>query len=162
MLLDFPAGDNWPVPAPVDIAKPLPSMVETMAIAVLRGTCWALIAGFLLFGLVTMVGNLFPEPRIWWADGIEMPPARFDHWPRAKVFVRHIHFNQMQFVCGLTAAERAQKMSVLACAPMFGNECWLFLPVWAEFEGGNNSAWRRHIWKHERAHCNGWRHPDHL
>ena len=83
------------------------------------------------------------------AADIQPPPARYDHAPTVRMQVIEGTKAQIQRVCRMASGYHGGR-HILSCAiPSKG----LCIIVWPR--GMKRSGW---LWKHERAHCNGWRH----
>lgn len=84
-----------------------------------------------------------------WADGVKKPPAEYDHRPEVPYWLETINRDTMTKVCGFYDD---------ACTfpPDQGHPyCMTF--VQKSYDDGSLP---RHILRHERAHCNGWTHPN--
>lgn len=81
--------------------------------------------------------------------GVEPPPARYDHAPTVRLHVIEGTDEQIQRVCR-RASRYDGDLKILACAMASDDACIIIWPK------GQPRAGR--LWRHERAHCNGWEH----
>lgn len=83
------------------------------------------------------------------ASGSFLPPPEYDYPPRQKVQVLEGTHSEIQRVCRL-ASRYGGPRSILACSIPNNRICIIVWP-----KGKHRSG---PLWRHERAHCNGWRH----
>ncbi len=77
------------------------------------------------------------------------PPAHFDHPPRVPMQVIEGTQAEIQRVCRRLSGY-AGGHHILACAIPSRTRCIIIWPKGRAREGV--------LWRHERAHCNNWRH----
>jgi hypothetical protein len=79
-----------------------------------------------------------------------VPPSRYDHQPTEKVVIVSRTPAQIRQVCTLKAASPWPGGGVGACTLYTGknNPCIVLWPKGTPRSGI--------LWRHERAHCNGW------
>ncbi len=82
-------------------------------------------------------------------SGVQIPPARYDHPPAMRMQVIEGTNAQIQRVCRLASKYRGE-LEILACAIPGKTVCIMIWPKGKPRSGP--------LWRHERAHCNGWRH----
>lgn len=83
------------------------------------------------------------------ASGVEPPPAKYDHPPTVRVQVIEGTRAEIQRVCR-KATRYSGPQNILACAMPTDTVCIIIWP-----KGQTRSG---PLWRHERAHCSGWRH----
>jgi hypothetical protein len=101
---------------------------------------------------------LAPEDpdSVTWNDGIEKPPARFDHVPGVPVREVFTDLAKVDATCGGSAGEKPGPRITACTTPQgIGSGCLIVLP----FPDQVGMIYMAHLRRHERAHCNGWRHP---
>jgi hypothetical protein len=102
---------------------------------------WALVAVLAIaVAFWLMVSSAFAN---W-----QMPPARFDHEPTVPYEVRYRSAQVLNFYCG----EDAMHPKVGGCAIIDKGRCWITIA--AHFGRQDRAS----VLRHEKAHCNGWRH----
>lgn len=74
-----------------------------------------------------------------WVQATTLPPARYDH-PFPNMGVQRATPDQIRRWCGHPFAR--------ACAFKMGDKCTILLPPDVPIGG--------RVYRHERAHCNGW------
>lgn len=82
-------------------------------------------------------------------SGVQPPPARYDHAPRQRVQVLEGTKAEIQRVCRLASKYHGGR-DILACTIPGKTVC---IMVWPKGKPRSGALWR-----HERAHCNGWKH----
>lgn len=115
--------------------------------------------GLILAAALTVVPSgtnvirvLPPPPKVErYDDGVEKPPAKYDHPPTITWVALHLERDELIKFCGSDA---------VACTKPYifdvkGPFC-LTLLQW-KYDDGFDPV---HVWHHERAHCNGWRHAE--
>lgn len=78
--------------------------------------------------------------------GVQMPPARYDH-PAKNVTVIEHSAGKVNSLCRVLSGYRG-KGRILACALPTKRRCVILFPR------GTSRTGR--LYRHERAHCNGW------
>lgn len=100
-----------------------------------------------------------------WPDGIIIPPKLYDHDPNRPWTVIHVSIDVRNALC---------QASDIGCSiPMLNGKCVVVLPDWDQiklegrevFAGSGKpqkvtDEFAGHLFRHERAHCNGWEHKD--
>lgn len=113
---------------------------------------WALLAA--VTGLLTCSHSkcevsLPPVPApTYWADGVEKPPAAFDHQPMGEWVILHVSAPEIQAFCGHNADACTKQYFFDGPGRVF---CLTVLQN--KYPDGTSAS---EIWHHERAHCNGW------
>jgi hypothetical protein len=82
-------------------------------------------------------------------SGVQLPPAKFDHPPRQKMHVLEGTHSEIQRTCRVASKYRGER-EILACAIPSKKFCIIIWPKGKPRSGD--------LWRHERAHCNGWKH----
>ncbi len=80
-------------------------------------------------------------------SGLLMPPPQYDYPPRIPVQV--IEERDINRTCRDLGGYRGDGF-IAACSMLFPKRCVIFWP--------RGKAHRGNLWRHERAHCNSWRH----
>lgn len=78
-----------------------------------------------------------------------LPPAQYDHEPKVPVIIREYAPDVVNEKCRFFSGYRGRK-NVSACAIPLEGKCFIIWPDTQPRKGP--------IWRHERAHCNGWNH----
>ena len=81
------------------------------------------------------------------ATSIQAPPARYDHPPKIQMKVMEAPPSQLRRVCRLASGYRGGG-TILACSMPGKSRCIIIWPAGEKRAGL--------LWRHERAHCNGW------
>ena len=84
---------------------------------------------------------------------LALPSAEFDH-PAENMIVRHHSPTQVERRCRVHWPQH--RGQIVGCALLVRNEriCIVYLP----HEASVGPAAYERIYRHERGHCNGWRH----
>ena len=102
-----------------------------------------LITAILIWGVSPALAETIPY----------LPPAQYDHEPR--IPVRVIYVDDIQTLCTRTSASPVPEgKNIWACAGIAkgGKVCVIFMPK------GTSPKRYAFLYRHERGHCNGWRH----
>lgn len=101
---------------------------------------------------------LLAASTLAWPDGVVIPPAQYDHPPKMPIVVIHPHAAEFAALCPHDSS----------CSIEYVNgNCVIAMPEWSEVRtswSGRGKPQRPtpeyigHLFRHERAHCNGWRH----
>lgn len=89
----------------------------------------------------------------------EIPPVKYDHATAEAPIILYQHSLAIDFACGHAKGKFVNgETRTQACAYVgdknFGR-CIIILP----FESEVGPIVEKKLWRHERAHCNGWFHP---
>lgn len=83
------------------------------------------------------------------ATSVQLPPARYDHKPTVSMQVIEGTKAEIQRVCRMASKYEGGR-EILSCALPSETRCIIIWPKGQPHSGD--------LWRHERAHCNGWRH----
>lgn len=75
----------------------------------------------------------------------DLPPAQYDHAPRHMI-VHVLSRARVESLCGRLM--RGEHGPIIACTVTGFGKCVVLLP----------ENYQRWLYRHERAHCNGWKH----
>ena len=97
-----------------------------------------------------------------WSDGRAKPPIEFDHDPVPGAIILYVHYKSVNYAHnpdnprkGLMKGWNFEAFTQQK-SPSFQMRCMIVMPIPGELD----KVSELHIYRHERAHCNGWHHID--
>lgn len=87
-----------------------------------------------------------------------VPPKAYDYAPKKTPIILYTDELSVPFACGEPVGREFHNgdFRIQACARELGSRCLIILP----FASQVSTADEEGLWRHERAHCNGWKHPE--